>query len=78
MIFLKIIDYNEAARAVNIVTYIPVEVATVGWIPMITSTGTNIAPGPIPQKAAAKAPKNEIISILIIPCDVGSKSPGMN
>lgn len=60
------IDYRLAARAVNIVTYIPVDVATVGWIPIITKTGTKIAPGPIPQNAAAKAPKNEIITILVI------------
>ena len=63
---------------VNIVRYIPVDVATNGLIPIITKTGQKIAPGPTPQKAAEKAPKKEIQSIIIKSLGVDLKSPSTN
>ena len=41
-----------AERVVNIVTYMPVAVATIGWSPIITRIGEKMNPGPTPQKAA--------------------------
>ena len=42
---------------------------------MITKIGQKIAPGPMPQNAAARAPKNEIDIIIASPFGVDSKSP---
>lgn len=71
-------DCREAAKEVNMVRYMPVEVATVGSMPIITSTGQKMAPGPIPQNAAQKAPTNEINIILTRPSLVHLKSPSTN
>jgi len=55
-----------AARQVNRAKYMPVAEDTDGSIPIPTNTGTKIRPGPIPHTAAAKAPKNDIATILTI------------
>lgn len=68
----------EAAKEVNIVRYMPVDVATVGSMPIMTRMGQKIAPGPIPQNAAAKAPTNEIPIILTRSLLVHLKSPSTN
>jgi hypothetical protein len=45
---------------------------------MMTKIGQKMAPGPIPQKAAASAPKNEIPIIIANPFGVDLKSPSTN
>lgn len=44
----------------NRVKYIPVAVATRASIPIITRTGQNIIPPPIPQNAEINAPNHPI------------------
>ena len=74
----KIRDYKEAERAVKRVKYIPVDVATEGARSRITKTGQKIVPGPIPQKAAQNAAKNDKLTIIINPLFVDLKSPLTN
>ena len=54
-----------AERVVIIVRYIPVPVATVAFTSMASTTGMKTRPGPIPLKAAAKAPKKAAATSLI-------------
>ena len=56
----------------------PVLVATCASVPIITSTGQKIEPGPIPQNAAPNAPKNEIKESVVTFLVVASRSPGEN
>ena len=67
-----------AERVVNIVTYIPVAVATWASIPIKTKIGQKMKPGPTPEKAAAIAPKNEIPTKITKFLGVASISPGEN
>jgi len=47
-----------ALNVVNVVRYIPVDEAIMGWKPSRIKSGTKAAPGPMPQKAVAMEPKN--------------------
>jgi len=72
---MAIIVYD---RLVNKVKYIPVAVATLASIPMITRIGQNIIPPPIPQKAEINAP-NHAININIETLNgLSLRSPGTN
>jgi hypothetical protein len=65
----------EGLRVVNIVTYMPVAVATTGLIPIMIRIGQKIFPGPMPQKAEAIAPKNDIKTKVARFLGVASRSP---
>ena len=67
-----------AARVVNIVTYIPVAVATYASIPTISKIGPKIKPGPTPQNAAANAPKKLMTFNLTRFSVVALRSPSTN
>ena len=67
-----------AARVVNIVTYIPVAVATYASIPIISNIGPKIKPGPTPQNAAANAPTKLITFSLTRFSVVALRSPSTN
>ena len=68
----------DALNVVNVVRYIPVEEAIIGWNPSAIKSGTKAAPGPIPQKAVAIDPKNAAQDILKMFNGVASRSPSTN
>jgi hypothetical protein len=74
---LKIITEIVADRVVNIVTYIPVAVATWASIPIRIKIGQKMNPGPTPEKAAAIAPKKEIPTNITRFLGVASISPAV-
>ena len=60
----------------NMVTYMPVAVATYASMPISTRIGQKIFPGPIPQRADAIEPKNDIRTKTSKFFGVASRSPG--
>ena len=67
-----------AERVVNKVTYIPVAVATYPSMPIRIKMGQKINPGPTPEKAAAIAPKKDMLTKMRRFLVVASISPGLN
>jgi len=63
---------------VNKVKYIPVAVATLASIPMITSIGQKIIPPPIPQKAEINAPNHPMKINTETLNGLSLRSPGTN
>lgn len=67
-----------ALSVVNMVTYIPVAVATYALIPNKIKIGQKMLPGPMPQNAEANAPTNAIEVIPIKFFVFAWKSPSTN
>lgn len=63
---------------VNKVKYIPVAVATLGSIPIITSIGQNIIPPPMPQNAEINAPNHAMKTKMETLNGLSLRSPGTN
>lgn len=76
--FLLTNIYMEPDKVVHTAKYIPVAVPTYALVPIMTSTGQNIDPGPRPHKEQPIAPKNAMIPNEITFLFVASKSPFAN
>lgn len=68
----------DALKVVNVVKYIPVEIAINGWNLSAIKTGTKAALGSTPQIAVIIDPKNATQEILKMFTGVGCRSPSTN